>query len=151
MLSWLLELFLSSVPSWVWLIGAGAGLAVFFFTGIMSHFPGISAYAKFFKPVAGIVSLVCVFMYGGAGVQAIWEEKIRVAEEAKKVAEAKAQQLNDDLEAERKKKEQVRVEYRDRIKYEIREVAAKIDAKCEIDPIVIEKINKAAKNPEGAK
>lgn len=151
MLSWLLELFLSSVPSWVWLIGAGAGLTVFFFTGIMSHFPGISAYAKFFKPVAGIVSLVCVFMYGGAGVQALWEEKIRAAEEAKAIAEARAKQLNEDLTSERKKKEQVRVEYRDRVKYEIREVATKIDAKCEIDPIVIEKINKAAKNPEGAK
>lgn len=149
MLSWLLEQILSSLPSWLWLVGAGAGLVVYFFTGIMSHFPGISAYAKFFKPVAGVVTLLCVFMYGGAGVQAMWEEKVRVAQEEADKKAAMAQQLNEDLSKERKKKQQVRVEYRTQIKTEIREVAKQIDAKCEVDPIVNEKLNKAAKNPAG--
>ena len=35
-------------------------------------------------------ALVCIFMYGGSGVQAMWEEKVRIAQEAadKKAAEA---------------------------------------------------------------
>ena len=90
-------------------------------------------------------------MYGGAGVQAMWEEKVRIAqEEANRKAE-EARKFNEDLEAERKKKAQVRVEYRDRVRTEIREVEKLIDAKCEIDPKVPELINKAATNPEKAK
>lgn len=151
MLTWLLDALLTAIPGWVWLVGGGSALAVYFTSGILSHFPLIESYAKFLKPVAGLLTLLCVFMWGGSGVQAMWEEKVRAAEEAAKIAEAKAAQLNEDLKEERKKKGQVRVEYRDRVKYEIREVAAKIDSKCQIDPVVIEKLNKAAKNPEGAK
>lgn len=149
MLSWLLEFVLSNIPSWLWLVGGCTGLVLFFFTGILSHFPNIGTYAKFAKPVAGLATLFCVFMYGGAGVQAMWEEKIRLAQEEADKKAAQAEQLNEDLKKERTKKAQVRVEYRDRIKTEIREVAAQIDAKCDIDPIVIEKLNKAAKNPTG--
>ena len=149
MLSWLLEHILSSIPEWLWLVGAGAGLVVYFFTGIMSHFPGISAYAKFFKPVAGITTLLCVFMYGGAGVQAMWEEKIRLAQEEADKKAAMAQQLNEDLDKERKKKSQIRVEYRDRIKTEIRIQKDIIDKDCKIDPKVPEILNKAATNPTG--
>lgn len=149
MLSWLLELFLSSIPSWLWLVGAGAGLIVYFFTGIMSHFPGISAYAKFFKPVAGVITLLCVFMYGGAGVQAMWEEKVRVAQAEADMKAALAKQLNEDLEKERLKKQQIVVEYKDRIKKEIKIQKEFIDKDCKIDPKVPELLNKAATNPFG--
>lgn len=149
MFSWIIDFFLSSIPAWLWLVGAGAGLAVYFTSGILSHVPGIAAYAKFIKPVSGIATLVCVFMYGGAGVQAMWEEKVSAAQAEADKKTAMAQQLNEDLTAERKKKAQVRVEYRTQIKTEIREVAKQIDAKCEVDPIVNEKLNKAAKNPSG--
>ena len=151
MLTWLLELFLSSIPSWLWLVGAGSGLAVFLLSSILSHLPAISTYAKLLKPIAGIVTLLCVFMYGGAGVQAMWEEKVRVAQEEADRKAAMAEQLNKDLEIERKKKAQVRVEYRDRIKHEIQIQREVIDAKCEIDPSVITILNKAATNPEKAK
>ena len=89
-------------------------------------------------------------MYGGSGVQAMWEEKVRVAQEEADKKASEARELNLKLELERNKKQQVRVEYRDRVKTEIREVEKQINAKCEIDPIVNEKLNKAAKNPQGA-
>lgn len=151
MLTWLLDLFLSSIPSWAWLAGAVASLVVFLLSGILSHVPSLGVYAKLLKPVSGIVTLLCVFMYGGAGVQAMWEEKTRLAQEEADRKAAMAQQLNKDLERERLKKAQVRVEYRDRIKTEIKEVEKIIDAKCEIDPKVPELLNKAARNPEKAK
>jgi len=151
MYSWILDLVLSHIPSWLWLVGAGSGLTVFLASGILSHFPGIGIYAKFFKPVSGIATLVCVFMYGGAGVQAMWEEKVRLAQEEADRKAAMSQQLNEDLEKERKKKAAVRVEYRDKIQTEIREVEKIIDAKCEIDPKVIELLNKSSANPEKAR
>ena len=149
MISWLLDLVLTSIPAWLWLVGSGASLAIFLLSGILSHFPGLGPYAKFLKPVSGLATLVCVFMYGGAGVQAMWEEKIKLAQQEAERKAAMAQQLNEDLAKERKKKEQVRIEYRDRIKTEIKEVEKLINQKCEIDPKVPELLNKAAKNPTG--
>jgi hypothetical protein len=151
MLTWLLELFLSSIPSWAWLASGVAALVIFLLSGILSHVPSLGIYAKLIKPVSGIVTLVCVFMYGGAGVQAMWEEKVRLAQEEADRKAAMALQLNKDLDVERKKKQKVRVEYYATVKTEIKEVEKLIDAKCEIDPKVPELLNKAARNPEKAK
>lgn len=148
MITWLLDFFLSSIPEWLWLVSAGAGLAVYFLSGIISHFPSIGIYGKFIKPVAGLTTLFCVFMYGGAGVQAMWEAKVKLAQEEADRKAAQAQQLNEDLDRERRKKAQVRVEYRDRIKTEIQVQKEVIDAKCEIEPVAVELLNKAARNPE---
>ena len=142
---------LSSIPAWMWLGGAGAGLVAFFFASIFSHFPPLKPYMMFVKPLGGLAALVCVFMYGGSGVQAMWEEKVRLAQEEADKKAAQAEQLNKDLEIERKKKAQVRVEYKEKIRTEIREVEKLIDAKCEIDPKVPELLNKAATNPEKAR
>ena len=151
MYSWMIDFVLSSIPSWLWLVGAGTGLTVFLASGVLSHFPGVSTYAKLLKPISGIVTLFCVFMYGGAGVQAMWEEKVRLAQEEADRKAAMAEQLNEDLVRERKKKSAVRIEYRDRIQTEIKEVEKVIDAKCEIDPNVVRILNKATANPEKAK
>jgi hypothetical protein len=150
MLSWLLELFLSNVPSWLWLAGAGSGLTLYLLSSVLAHIPEIETWGKLIKPVAGIATLLCVFMYGGAGVQAMWEEKVRLAQEEADRKAAMATQLNEDLAKERKKKAEVRTEYRDRIQTQIKEVEKVIDAKCEIDPKVPELLNKAATNPEKA-
>ena len=151
MLTWLLDLFLSSIPSWMWLVGGVTGLVIFLLSGILSHVPSFGIYAKFIKPISGIVTLACVFMYGGAGVQTMWEEKVRLAQEEADRKAAQAAQLNKDLEKERKKKAEVRVEYRDRVKKEIQIQREFIDAKCEIDPKVPELLNKAATNPSQLK
>ena len=151
MFSWLMDAVLSSIPAWMWLVGAGTGLVAFFFASIFSHFPPLKPYMMFVKPLGGLAALVCVFMYGGSGVQAMWEEKVRIAQEEADRKAAQAVQLNKDLEKERKKKSEVRVEYRDRVKTEIKEVEKIIDAKCEIDPKVLELLNKSATNPEKAK
>lgn len=151
MFTWLIDAFLSTIPSWMWLVGAGIGLLAFFFASIFSHFPPLKPYMMFVKPVGGLAALVCVFMYGGSGVQAMWEEKIRIAQEEADKKAVMAQQLTEDLKRERNKKAQVRVEYRDRVKTEIKEVEKVINQKCEIDPKVPELLNKAASNPEKAK
>lgn len=149
MFSWMIDFVLSSIPSWFWLVGAGASLTVFFLSGILSHIPTISMYAKFLKPVAGIITLACVFMYGGAGVQALWEEKVRVAQEIADRKAKESEEFSKKLDEERKKKQKVRVEYYNTVKTEIKEVEKVINSKCEIDPKVPELLNKAARNPAG--
>ena len=149
MFSWMIDFVLSSIPSWFWLVGAGVSLAVFFLSGILSHIPTISMYAKFLKPMAGIITLACVFMYGGAGVQALWEEKVRVAQEIADRKAKESEEFSKKLDEERKKKQKVRVEYYNTVKTEIKEVEKVINSKCEIDPKVPELLNKAARNPAG--
>lgn len=151
MFTWLIDAVLSTIPAWMWLAGAGAGLTAFFFASIFSHFPPLKPYMMVVKPLGGLAALLCVFMYGGSGVQAMWEEKTRIAQEEADRKAQQAQQLNKDLEKERKKKSEVRIEYRDRIRTEIKEVEKIIDAKCEVDPKAIDLLNKAAKNPEKTK
>ena len=149
MFSWMIDFILSSIPSWFWLVGAGASLTAFLLSGVLSHFPGVGIYAKFIKPVAGVLTFACVFMYGGAGVQAMWEEKIRVAQEVADRKAKESEEFSNKLDVERKKKAQVRVEYRTQIKTEIQVQKEVIDKDCEIDPKVPELLNKAAKNPTG--
>jgi len=149
MFIWMIDFVLSSIPSWFWLVGAGASLAVFFLSGILSHIPTISMYAKFLKPVAGILTLACVFMYGGAGVQAMWEEKLQIAQTEADRKAKESEEFSKKLDEERKKKQKVRVEYYNTVKTEIKEVEKIINSKCEIDPKVPELLNKAARNPAG--
>jgi hypothetical protein len=151
MYTWLIDLVLSSIPSWLWLVGAGSAIGIYLASGVLSHFPGISIYAKFLKPVSGIAALLCVFMYGGAGVQTIWEEKIRLAQaEADKKA-AQAEQLNKDLERERKKKQEVITRQIEVVKEKIVVQKEVIDAKCEVAPEAVNILNEAARNPLGVK
>jgi hypothetical protein len=151
MFTWLIDAVLSTIPAWMWLAGAGAGLVAFFFASIFSHFPPLKPYMMFVKPLGGIAALVCVFMYGGSGVQAMWEEKVRVAQEAADKKAVEAADLNKKLSDERKKKSEVRVEYRDRVRTEIQVQKEFIDKDCKIDPKVPELLNKSAANPEKAK
>ena len=151
MFSWLIDAVLSTIPAWMWLAGAGTGLAAFFFASIFSHFPPLKPYMMFIKPLGGIAALLCVFMYGGSGVQAMWEEKVRVAQEEADKKAKEAADLNKKLGDERKKKQEVRVEYRDRIKNEIQIQKEYIDKDCKIDPRVPELLNKSAINPEKSK
>ena len=149
MFSWMIDFVLSSIPSEFWLVGAVASLAVFFLSVVLAHVPAIGIYVKFIKPIAGVITLACVFMYGGAGVQAIWEEKVQVAQEIADRKAKESEEFSKKLDEERKKKQKVRVEYYNTVKTEIKEVEKLINSKCEIDPKVTELLNKAAKNPAG--
>lgn len=152
MLSWILDLVLSSIPSWIWLVSAASGLLIFFFTGILGYFTSIGPYIRFAKPVAGLTTLLCVFMYGGSGVQSMWEEKVKAEQEKVKLAEQKVKlaeeasaDANKKLDEERKKKQKIITKYIDRIKEQIVVKREVIDAKCEVAPEAIEILNNAAK------
>ena len=58
--------------------------------------------------MAGILTLACVFMYGGAGVQAIWEEKVQIAQAEADRKAKESEEFSKKLDEERKKKQKVR-------------------------------------------
>ena len=95
---------LGNIPDWLWPALAGGAFVVWFFAGVISHLPQFALYAKLIKPVAFIAMLMGVFMYGGAGVIAVYKadlveaqhqaelaaEKAKAEAKAKAAAEAKA-------------------------------------------------------------
>lgn len=145
-LQWILSLIPDSVLLWfintILFVGA-AGLVASYFSKFI---PFVTQY-RIPVQVASIVLLVAgVYFKGGYGIEMAWRDKIRLADERARAAEAQAVELNTKLDAEIKKKQQVVKEntivYRDRIK----EVAVIMDKECKVIPEAIEIHNAAAKN-----
>jgi len=136
----------------VLLVGAvGSFLTFFALNRILRWFPAISPYYLVLQIVSAVLLVGGIYLKGGYGVEMSWREKVKEAEAKVAAVEEQSKEINKQLEAERKKKQQVKVEYYNTVKTEIKEVEKLIDGKCELDPKVNELHNKAATNPEKAK
>ena len=78
MFSWIINMFIGTMPTWIWPAGAGGAVVIFFLAGILSHIPEAKPYTLLLKPVSFIVLILCVFMYGGAGVAEVYQEEIKI-------------------------------------------------------------------------
>ena len=147
MFSWLIQEVLGNLPSWLWPAIAGGGFAIYFFSGILAHLPQFKPYAMFIKPIAGIIMVSGIFMYGGAGVTAIYQEELKDAQHKVELAEEKSNSANDLLAQKTQTKTKVihdvQVVYKDRIK----EITKTIDADCKFDVEASKILNDAAVNP----
>ena len=126
------------------LVGGLIGIVVGFFG---SKIPFVGTYARMIQ-IASII-LFCIGLYwkGGYSVEADWRERVAEMEAKIKVSEEKSKEINT----------VIQTKYKDRVKKitETREVIVEkikinekiIDAKCEIDPMVISILNEAAKKP----
>ena len=85
---------LGNIPEWLWPALAAAGLTIFFIAGILSHLPQFKPWALFIKPVSLIVCLTGVFMYGGAGVVAVYKADVLEAQHKADIADEKAKAAN---------------------------------------------------------
>jgi hypothetical protein len=150
MFSWIIELILGGLPSWIWPAIAGGGFAVYFFAAILGNFPAFKPYAMFIKPLGALVCIGGIFMFGGAGVTDILQAQIKEQEAKIAVAQQASSDANTNIQTKIVTKTKVihdtQVVYQEKIK----EVEKKIDADCKIDPEAISILNGAAKNPLGA-
>ena len=133
----------------IWIInilltGGLIGIVVGFFG---TKIPFVSTYARMIQ-IASIIAF-CIGLYwkGGYSVEQDWRERVAEMEAKIKVAEEKSKEINT----------VIQTKYKDRVKKitETREVIVEkikinekiIDAKCELDPMVISILNEAAKKP----
>jgi len=79
--------FLGNIPVWVFPFMAGGGFAVYFLAGIVTRVPPIRIYGLIAKPIAFIVFVLGVFFYGGAGVIAIQQEALKLAQQKADLAD----------------------------------------------------------------
>jgi len=142
---------LSFIPDslFIWitygLMTIGAGLYVA--SKLVQWIPLMGQYKLPAELIGIVVLLGGVYLFGGYGVEMSWRDKVRQLEEKVKAAEAKSQEVKVQIQEKIVYKTEVVKEketvYIDRIK----EIAKEIDAKCEVDPRVIEELNKASEDP----
>ena len=125
------------------IIGGGLYIA----SKLVKWIPLMGQYKLPAELVGILVLLVGAYLSGGYGVEMAWRDKVRELEEKIKVAESKSQEVKVQIQEKIiyktkvvKEKETV---YIDRIK----EIAKEVDAKCEVDPRVVEQLNNAAEDP----
>lgn len=144
---WMLSLIPDSIFIWITYGLMGLGLALYIISKLVAWIPIIKQYRLPLELIGVIVLVGGSFLFGGYGVEMSWRAKVAELQEKIKVAEAKSQEVKIQIQEKIVYKTKVVKEretvYVDRIK----EIAKEVDAKCEVDPRVIEQINNAAEDP----
>jgi len=151
MFEFIIQHILANLPVWFWPGVAGIGLVIYLLAGVLTHFRGLKLYGWLIKPVGIVVFVLGVFMFGGAGVTAIWQEQVKQAQAKVDAAVVESKSANDKLTQVRKQKNRVIVQRQVIVKEHIVKDAAKMDATCKVDPVAIKDLNDAAVNPENKK
>ena len=146
MFGWLIENAIALMPTEAWIAIAITGAVVYYLSGFILAFPQFKPYGILVK-VVGILALVGgVFMTGGAGVTAIWQQQLKEANERIAIAEGKSKEVNVKIvEKIVKQLEVVHQKGDEVIKYVDREVT-KYDNTCPVPDVVVKAHNAAALN-----
>ena len=144
---WMLSLIPDSIFIWITYFLFGLGFALYVASKMVTWIPMIRQY-KLPAELVGVVLLVIgSYLFGGYGTEMSWRARVAELEAKLKLAEEKSQQVNTVIKEKiiykTKIVEQKTIEYVDRIK----EIAKEVDAKCEVDPRVIDALNKASEDP----
>ena len=145
--SWVIGLLPDSLLMWVFYGSAGIGFLLILVSWFITFIPFINRYRWPVQIVGVLVFGIGAYLSGGYGIEMIWRERVAELEAKVKVAEEKSQKVNTVIKQKvvykTKVVEKKTTEYVDRIK----EIAKEVDAKCEIDPRVIEQLNNASVDP----
>ncbi len=148
---WQFQWFLSIIPDsiFIWITYAlmGLGLLLYIISKLVTWIPLMNQY-KLPVELLGVIVLVCgAFLFGGYGVEMSWRAKVAELQEQIKVAEEKSQEVKIQIQEKIVYKTKVVKERETVYVDKIIEIAKEVDAKCDVDPRVIEQINNAAEDP----
>jgi len=136
-----------AIPIWVWPVMAIVGYVVWFASGLLINIPGIDASAIVAKPIGILMTLIGIFMYGGAGVSEIYQTHIKELKEEVALATKQSKDANSKIKTVVRTKIKTVHDKQTVVKNQIQTVEKVINAECKIDPAVIKIHNDAAKNP----
>ena len=109
--------------------------------------PFIGTYATIIKIVSIILFCIGLYWKGGYSVEEDWRQRVADMEEKVRIAEEKSKEVNTVIETKYKDRVKKVTETRNVIVEKIKINEKIIDAKCELDPVVISILNEAAKKP----
>jgi hypothetical protein len=109
--------------------------------------PFVGTYATIIKIVSIILFCIGLYWKGGYSVEEEWQKRVAEMEEKVRIAEEKSKETNVIIETKYKDRVKKITETRNVIVEKIKINEKIIDAKCELDPVVISILNEAAKKP----
>jgi len=144
---WMLSLIPDSIFIWITYILMTIGFGLYVASKLVKWIPLMGQYKLPAELIGILVLLFGTYLFGGYGVEMSWRDKVQKLQEQLKVAEEKSQQVNEVIKEKIVYKTKVIKEketvYVDRIK----EIAKEVDAKCEVDPRIVDALNNAAEDP----
>lgn len=146
MFTFFVNYILDYIPTWMWPILAGGGVTVFFFAGLITYFPSLSIYAKLIKPVSFLVICLSFFMWGGAGVQDVYQAALAIHEAKVAAAEQSSKDANRQLGQVLKLQNQLILQKSNTIANTIKNESKLIDKECNIDSATITLYNSMVTN-----
>ena len=126
------------------LVGGLIGIVVGFFG---SKIPFVGTYARMIQIASIIIFCIGLYWKGGYSVESDWRERVAEMEAKIKIAEEKSKEANVVIETKYKDRVKKITETKEVIIEKIKINEKIIDAKCELDPVVISILNEAAKKP----
>lgn len=144
---WMLSLIPDSIFIWITYILMTLGAGLYIASKLVKWIPLMAQY-RLPAELVGVLGLIAgAFLFGGHGVEMSWRAKVKELEDKLKIAETKSQEVKIQIQEKIVYKTKVVKEretvYVDRIK----EIAKEVDAKCEVDPRIVDQLNEAADNP----
>ena len=109
--------------------------------------PFVGTYATIIKIVSIVLFCIGLYWKGGYSVEEDWRQRVAEMEAKIKIAEEKSKEVNTVIETKYKDRVKKVTETRNIIVEKIKINEKIIDAKCELDPVVISILNEAAKKP----
>jgi hypothetical protein len=112
-----------------------------------SKIPFVGTYATIIKIVSIVLFCIGLYWKGGYSVEEDWRQRVADMEEKVRISEEKSKETNVVIETKYKDRVKKITETRNVIVEKIKINEKIIDAKCELDPVVISILNEAAKKP----
>lgn len=144
---WMFSFIPDSWLIWLTYVMLTVGVVLYIASKLVSWIPMIKSYKLPMELVGIVLYGASAYFLGGYANEEKWQQRIKELEEKIKVAEEKSQEVNTVIKEKIvyrtkviKQKETVFVD-------KIKEIAKEVDAKCEVDPRVIEQLNAASEDP----
>jgi hypothetical protein len=126
-------------------LAAGVGMYVLSF--FLNFIPPLQPYRVMLQLVGSLLAICGVYFYGGYSTEMEWRAKVSDLETKVAKAEAESKGANTKLQTVYVDRVKVVKEKQVVIEKQIVEVAAKMDAKCEVIPEALSILNDSAKTP----
>ena len=126
------------------LVAGLIGMVIGFIGG---KIPFVGTYATIIKIVSIVLFCIGLYWKGGYSVEEDWRQRVADMEEKVRISEEKSKETNVVIETKYKDRVKKVTETRNIIVEKIKINEKIIDAKCELDPVVISILNEAAKKP----
>ena len=94
MMMWMFFWIIGKIPATFWLVMAVVGVALFFAAGILGRLPPLKAYSFFIKPLSVVLTVIGIYMYGGASINDHYQKLIKEYEQKIAIAEEKSAAVN---------------------------------------------------------